>query len=151
MHNCNYPAYHAPSCPCCGNYQQPLVPYYYPVPSADVCHGCGNPVHQCCCQSTTLIKCPKEIYADSAASIGEAETYIGGVSDVTVDLEYLSDGSDPSLIEVKIDSVTVLTITSPAAGYFVKKLPLQLAPGSVINLKVKDSRARLRWCEDLIY
>ncbi|MDH3973395.1 MAG: hypothetical protein OEV42_03855 [Deltaproteobacteria bacterium] len=150
MHNCTYPAHHASCCPCCGyNYQTP-APHYYAVPSAEFCPGCHHPPHECCCPSAILIKYPQEIFADSFAGIGEAETYIGGENDVTVNLEYLSDGSDPLLVEVKVDSVVVLSITSAPAGYYVKKLPLQLPPGSVISLTVKKCRARLRWCEDLI-
>lgn len=150
MHNCDYPVHHAPCCPCCGSYYQPYVPHYYPTPMAEFCSSCCKPLHECCCHSATLVKYPKELFADSFASINDAETFIGGESDVTVKLEYLSDGAATALINVIVDAVTILTITAPPAGYHVKKLPLELAPGSLIRLEVTDCRARLRWCEDLI-
>lgn len=150
MHDpCSFPFY--VPCPCCGTAVH--VPYHYPHqphhPQPEYCSVCHHPVHECACSSSTLIKFPKELYVDDSASLPTASTFISGESPVNALLEMLPYGASPTL-DLVIDGISVLSMTTMPTGFDVKKLPTPIEVGMLVELSVTDARARLRWCEDII-
>jgi hypothetical protein len=135
-------------CPCCGN-AVPMPGHYPHYPQPEHCSICHHPVHQCTCPSATLIKFPKELYVDDSASLPTASTFISGEAPVNALVEMLPYGASPTL-DLVIDGISVLSLTSIPAGFTVKKLPNPIDVGMLVELSVTDARARLRWCEDIL-
>jgi len=93
------------------------------------------------------MKLPQELFVDSTSS--PKETFVGGVEDLRLTLEYMKTGTSPhaKITITDADGTTVWDITTIPDGYHVKEEFATVSPGSKVKIEVTDCTARLRWCE----
>ena len=129
-------------------------PYYHPyhecydAPYYPCCPVCHNPYHLCCCPTEFLWKLPQELSVDTASS--PKETFVGGIKDVRLTLEYTPTDPTTNSIKITIDGsggTTTWDATNVSDGYYVKDDFAPVAPGSKVIVGVNNCMARLRWCE----
>lgn len=124
-----------------GYYAYPWYPWPYTGAGCHPAHHAPAPL--------THMKLPLEILADTATP--SAHSFIGGLEDVSLSLEYLKTAASTSaILKVSVTqagTTTVTEVTPLADGYQVKENFLTVAPGATVTLDVVDCTARLRWCE----
>jgi hypothetical protein len=115
---------------------------YYPWPYAGMgCHPMGHTA------PLTHMKLPLEILVDATTT--SQSSFIGGLEDAKLSLEYLKTGTSASLkVSVTQAGTTTVTDVTPLADdYQIKENFLTVSPGATVTLDVIDCTARLRWCE----
>jgi hypothetical protein len=93
------------------------------------------------------MKLPQELLADATTS--SSQTFIGGSHNVSLSLEYLKTGTNPSAKVIITEGGTTSTwdITTMPDEYQIKENFSTVSPGANLTLTVVDCTARLRWCE----
>jgi hypothetical protein len=117
-------------------------------------HHWGLPQRQCRREA-------KELLADDTTVARETTPYraiIGGCCCVSLSIEYMP--ADLSIaaqtdcsVEVRVQDAegsTLAWIASFKEGYHVKDGIITTYPGAILNLKVLNAIARVRWCETFI-
>ncbi|OQZ05082.1 MAG: hypothetical protein B6D34_00585 [Candidatus Brocadia sp. UTAMX1] len=144
---------------CCRNNAPVIVYYpyfgyvgYKPYFTPSCCPACSMPYNLCTCSNETLMMIPEDLAVDTA--ISTRDTFVGGIEDVNLTLEYMSDGGTPGTRTVTITitsggGTTVWKETNIADGYHVKDDFASIQPGANVKIEVADCKARLRWCETI--